>query len=52
VSFTIAIPLTLIVVAFAWLWYHPKVGIFLFLIAGAISFGIYYFISHHEPQTK
>jgi len=45
ISFTIALPITLLVISLAWVWYRPKIGIVLILIACGIGAGIYYYLS-------
>ncbi|CAD8167720.1 unnamed protein product [Paramecium pentaurelia] len=44
VSFIISIPFSLLTIAFAWLFYHPKYGIALIALSGLIGAGIYFYI--------
>ncbi|CAD8166093.1 unnamed protein product [Paramecium octaurelia] len=44
VSFIISIPFSLLTIAFAWLFYHPKYGIALIALSGLVSAGIYFYI--------
>ncbi|CAK86020.1 unnamed protein product (macronuclear) [Paramecium tetraurelia] len=48
VSFTISIPFSILIIAFAWLFYHPKYGFALMGLSALIGAGIYFYIKYQS----